>query len=135
MAKLTDLPEIDSVVDADYFYIFDMSSPASPDRKTPFSKLRPPGIRITGYMRYEGNITIPALAAGAEGTATIAVAGAALGDHVVFNLRAVNPAGVAISGCAVTADGVVSVVFRNHAAGAYAGAAVACMALVIRSAA
>ena len=134
MAKVTDLPEIDAVVDADYFYIWDASSPSAPDKKVSASKMRPTGAEITNYFRFDGNITVPALAAGAEWTATITVPGAAIGDHSVFNLKVANPAGVTIMGYTVTAADTVSVVFRNLGAGAYAGAVLACTALVNRSA-
>ena len=136
MTKVPDLPEVDVVSDEDFFYIYDTSMPLSPDRKVPGSKMRPAGARISRYLRYEGNIALPALAAGAEAAATISLAGALPGDNVIFNLAALNPGNIAIIGVAVTASDVVSVMFRNtHASAAYAGAALPCMALVIRSSA
>jgi hypothetical protein len=134
MSKVTALTEIDAVADNDVMYIWDASTPSAPDKKVPFSKLRPSGVRITNNFRYEGNITIPALAAGVEGDATIAIAGAAVGDHLVFNLTAALPGNIAVLHAWVSAADTATVRFRNtHAANAYAGAAIACVALASRS--
>lgn len=133
MTKTQDLPEIDELADADYFYVVDASTPATPDKKAPFSKVRPAGARITNHLRYDANITIPALAAGAEGLATITVTGARVGDHVVFNLKDLLPADLAITLCRVSAVNTVQVRFRNFGAGAFASAPLACTASVSRS--
>jgi hypothetical protein len=134
MTKVTALTEIDSVADEDVLYIWDASTPAAPDKKVPFSKIRPPGVRITNNLRYEGNVNIPALAAGVEGDATIVIAGAAVGDHLVFNLAAALPGNIAVLHAWVSAADTATVRFRNtHASAAYAGAAIACVALASRS--
>lgn len=135
MTNVTALAEIDTLADNDILYVWDASTPSSPDKKIPGLKLRPDGARITAYRRFDGNIAIPALAAGVEGDATIAVLGAAVGDHVQFNFQASPPGNIAIVATWVIAD-TVGVRFRNtHASVAYAGGNVACMALVTRSAA
>lgn len=132
MSKLTEKDEIDSVADGDLFYARDVSDPSKPDKKVPFSKIRPAGARVTHNFRFAGNIAIPALAAGVEGDATITVTGAVAGDHVSFNLQ--PPASIAVLSSWVSANDTVSVRFRNtHASSAYAGGAVACVALVSRS--
>lgn len=88
------------------------------------------GAKITNYLRLDGNITIPAMAAGDEATATIAVAGAIAGDHVQINLTAGPPANVGIMACWADMD-LVKVRFRNtHASTAYVSAVVACTVLV-----
>lgn len=134
MTKVNNLTEIDALADNDVFYVWDASTPGAPDKKAPFSKIRPPGARITNYLRYESTITIPAINAATEGSATIAVVGAAVGDHVVFNIRDALPADLGITSVRVSAADTVQVRFRNlHTANNYAGGSLACDALVIRS--
>ncbi|ASY64435.1 hypothetical protein SJ05684_c30660 [Sinorhizobium sojae CCBAU 05684] len=97
-------------------------------------KLRPAGSKITHYLRYESTIVIPAINAATEGSAAITVAGAAVGDHVVFNMRDALPADLGITSVRVSAVDTVQVRFRNfHTANNYAGGTLACDALVIRS--
>lgn len=135
MTKLMNLTnELTELADNDYLYVYDASNPSNPDAKMPARLLRPAGVKITNHLRYEGNITAPALAAGVEGDATIAVTGALVGDHAVFNLTTALPASLAILHAWVSALGVVTVRFRNmHASAAYAGGALTCVALVSRS--
>lgn len=134
MTKVSNLTnEVTELADNDLLYVWDASTPANPDSKMLGARLRPAGAKITSHLRYEGDITIPDLAAAAEADATITVAGALPDDHVVFNLAAAPPANIAILACWAEAD-VVKVRFRNtHAATAYVTAAVACVALVSRS--
>lgn len=134
MTKLTNLTnELDTLADDDWVYVWDRSNPSNPDAKAAGVRFRPAGAKITNYFRFEGNVAIPALAAGIEGDATVTVTGAAVGDHVQFNLSAAPTANIAILACWAEAD-VVKVRFRNtHASSAYAGASVACTALVTRS--
>lgn len=134
MTRITEKPEIDALADADLFYVRDASDPTNPDKKVPYSKIRTPvvGVKMTHQYRYAGDINVPAMAAGAELSATIAVAGAAVGDHVVFNMA--PPANIAILGCWVSGADTVSVKFRNtHASNAFIVTAVACVALVSRT--
>lgn len=132
MTKITEKDEIDALADNDLFYVRDASDPSNPDKKVPFSKVRPTGARITHHFRYADDITIPSLSAGAEAEATIAVPGTAIGDHVVFNMN--PPANIAILSSWVSAADTVRVRFRNtHGSNAFATAAVACVALVSRS--
>lgn len=134
MTKVTDLPEIDALADNDYLYVWDASTPATPDKKLPGSKLRPAGAKVTNYLRFASAITIPAIAAASEQSATIAVPGALVGDHVVFNMQDPLPADLAVTVARVSTADTVQVRFRNlHTANAYAGAALNCTALVIRS--
>lgn len=134
MTNVTALTEIDALADNDVLYVWDASTPGDPDKKIPGSKLRPTGAKVTHYYRAAGNITIPDLAAGVEGTATFTVTGAAVGDNVLFNPTAALPANLAITSVYVSAADTVSVRFRNlHAADAFVTAALACVALVIRS--
>lgn len=135
MTKVNNLTEIDALADNDIFYVWDASTPGAPDKKVPFSKIRPPGARITNYLRYDGNITILAINAATEGAATIAVPGTAVGDHVVFNMKDALPADLGVTMVRVSAADTVQVRFRNlHTANNYAGGTLACTALVIRSA-
>lgn len=135
MTNVTALAEIDALADNDVMYVRDASDPANPDKKIPGSKLRPDGIRITAYRRFEGNVAVPALAAGAEADVSIAVVGALAGDHALFNLLAAPPANIAIMATWAGAD-TVTIRFRNtHASVAYAGGSLACMALITRSSA
>jgi hypothetical protein len=118
----------------DLLYVYDASTPSDPDAKMQAIRLRPVGAKITNHARLSGNIAIPALAALAEGDATIAVPGAQVGDHLVFNLVAAPPASVAVVDAWVSADGTVALRFRNaHASVAYGGGTVACAALASRS--
>lgn len=134
MTKVTDLPEIDTLADNDYFYVYDTSDPSNPDKKVPRSKVRPTGVILSNLLRYAANITIPGIAAAAEQSATIAVPGALVGDHVVFNVQDALPADLAVTVVRVSANDTVQVRFRNlHTANAYAGGVLACTALVIRS--
>lgn len=136
MTKLTDLTEIDSLADNDVLYVWDASSPSTPDKKITGLKLRPAGAKITNYLRYESIIIIPAINAATEGSATIAIAGAAVGDHVVFNMQDALPADLGIMSVRVSAANTVQVRFRNlHTVTNYVGGTLACLALVIRSAA
>lgn len=136
MTKVNNLTEVDVVADNDLLYLYDASTPGAPDKKVPYSKLRPAGAKIANYFRYVGNITIPAINADTEGSATIAVAGVAVGDHVVFNMQAALPADLGVTMVRVSAADTVQVRFRNfHASNNYAGAALACTALVVRSSA
>jgi hypothetical protein len=132
MSKLTEKNEIDEIADGDLFYVRDASAPSDPDKKVPFSKVRPAGSRITHHHRFAGNITVPSMAAGVEADGTLTVNGAVVGDHVSFNME--PPANIAILACWVSASDTVKVRFRNnHASTAYVSAAVACVALVSRS--
>jgi hypothetical protein len=132
MTKITEKNEIDAIADGDLLYVRDVSDPSDPDKKTPFSKLRPSGNRITHNFRFAGNVAIPALAAGVEGDATVTVTGAVVGDHASFNIQ--PPASIAVLASWVSANDTLSVRFRNvHASSAYAGGSVACVALVSRS--
>lgn len=97
MTKITEKDEIDVLADPDLFYVRDASDPSNPDKKVPFSKIRPAGARITNDYRFSASITIPNLAAGAEADASIVVSGAAIGDHVVFNVE--PPASIAVLAC------------------------------------
>lgn len=101
---------------------------------TPAS-LRPAGAKVTNQFRYDGIITIPALAAGAEDVAPITIVGAAVGDHVVFNPKDALPANLGIMSVRVSAADTVQVRFRNFGGGAFVSAPLNCVALVIRSAA
>jgi hypothetical protein len=132
MSKITDKDEIDALADGDLFYVRDASDPSNPDKKVPFSKIRPTGSRITNRYRYASTITIPNLSAGAEADGTITVVGAAVGDHVVFNME--PPANIAVLASWVSAADTVKVRFRNtHASNAYSTGDVSCVALVSRS--
>ena len=134
MTKVTDLTEIDALADGDMLYVFDISDPSNPDKKVPRSKVRPAGSIITNNLRYASTITIPAIAAASEQTPTIAIPGALPGDHVVFNMVDPLPADLAVTMVRVSVADTVQVRFRNlHTANAYGGAALACVALVIRS--
>lgn len=118
--------------DDDRIAVNDVSDGAAPRKYLPWSKFRPAGAKITNHFRFAGNITVPTLAAGDEGDATITVTGAATGDHVVFNME--PPANIAILASWVSAADTVKVRFRNtHASSGYSTAAVACVALVSRS--
>lgn len=135
MTIITDLALIDAIADNDLIYVRDVSSSSAPDKRATASQLRPPGARITNYLRFVGNIAVPAMAASVEGSATIAVPGAQAGDHVVFNMQDALAADLIIGSVRVSADDTVSVRFRNMSSSvAYAGASLACTALVIRSA-
>lgn len=134
MTKVQDLTEIDALADGDLFYVADVSNPGTPDRKVPWSKMKPAGVRITNRLRYDGPITIPTIAAGAEGTATINVPGAAVGDHVVFNPNESLASNLGIMAVRVSAADIVSVRFRNFGGGSFTTVAMACVALVSRSA-
>ena len=123
MTKVQDLTEIDELADNDSFYVVDASSPGAPDKKVPWSKMKPAGSEITNYLRYEGGITIPTIAAGAEGSATITVPGAAVGDHVIFNPNAAMAAGLGVVGVRVSAADTISVLFRNFGVGSFSTAA------------
>lgn len=133
MTKVSDLTEIDAVVDTDLLYIWDASNPSDPDRKVPFSKVRPGGARITSYIRKVDSLNIPVIAAGAESAVVVTVTGAVQNDHVIFTPTALPPADIAISAVAVTADDTVSVRFRNHGAGASTLTALAYSILVSKS--
>jgi hypothetical protein len=134
MTKISDLAELTTLADNDLFYIWDVSDPSNPDKKAQFKNMRPPGAKITNYVRAAGSIVVPALAAGVEADVGFAVVGAAPGDHVTFGLTVNLPANLAILHSWVSAADTVSVRFRNlHASVAYAGAALACVALATRS--
>lgn len=118
--------------DDDLICVHDVSDGVNPRKKLPWVKLRPAGAKITNNVRYTGNIAVPSMAAGVEADGTITVTGAAIGDHVIFNME--PPANVAVLACWVSAANTVKARFRNtHASNSYAGAAVACVALVSRS--
>lgn len=134
MTKVQDLPEIDALADGDLFYVADVSNPGAPDRKVPRSKMIPAGSKITNHLRYDGSITIPTIAAGAEGTATISVPGAAIGDHVVFNPNEAIASNIGIMAVRVSAVDIVSVRFRNFGGSSFTTVPMACIALVSRSA-
>jgi hypothetical protein len=135
MTKVQDLTEIDVLENGDVFYVADASTPGAPDKKVPWSKMKPAGAKVTNQLRYEGNITIPTIAAGAEGSGSISVAGALVGDHVIFNPTAALAAGLGIMSVHVSATDTVSVRFRNFGGGSFSTAALACVALVMRSSA
>jgi hypothetical protein len=132
MSKLLEKPEIDAIADGDGFYFRDLSDPSNPDKWAPFSKVRPAGSRITNNLRYNGTVTIPGLAAGAEGEATVTVTGIVVGDHATFNLE--PPANIAVLACWVSAADTLRIRFRNtHASSAFVSAASNCLVLVSRA--
>ncbi|MGQ8630823.1 hypothetical protein ACUTJJ_04970 [Agrobacterium sp. DKPNP3] len=133
MTKVQDLTEIDALADGDLFYVADVSNPGAPDRKVTWSKMKAAGVRITNRLRYDGPITIPTIAAGAEGTATINVPGAAIGDHVIFNPNESLASNLGIMAVRVSAADIVSVRFRNFGGSSFTTVAMACVALVSRS--
>lgn len=119
--------------DGDILLIWDVDDPANHRKWIFLSQLRPVGAKITHHRRFAGNIAIPNIAADEEQDATIAVAGAAVGDHVVFNPSAPPPAGLIVSAGWVSAADTVTIRFRNAGSGAFAAANLACVALVSRS--
>lgn len=133
MTKVQDLPQIDALSGDDVFYVADASNPSAPDKKVQFSQMVPAGVKITHHFRYEGGITIPTLSAGTEGSGTITVPGAVVGDHVVFNPTSALAADIGILSVRVSAADTVSVKFRNFSGSSFSSAAVACVALVTRS--
>lgn len=133
MTNVTNLPAIDVIADNDLFYVRDASDPTTPDKQATGAQLRPTGAKITNYLRYQGNITIPTMAAGVEADATLSIAGALVNDSVLFNLAAAIPGNIAILGVVVTTADTVKVRFRNtHASVSFSTVDVACVALVIR---
>ncbi|MBB4342162.1 hypothetical protein [Rhizobium leguminosarum] len=133
MTKVPNLPAIDTIADNDLLYIWDASDPVIPDKKVTGLQMRPAGAKVTNYLRYQSNITIPSMAAGVEADATLIIIGALAGDNVVFNLASPIPGNIAILGVVVTAADTVKVRFRNtHASVAFSTVDVACVALVIR---
>lgn len=134
MTKVQDLPEIDALADNDVLYVADASSPGAPDKKVPWSKMKPAGVRIGAQYRYDGDITIPTISAGAEGTGTITVPGVQPGDHVVFNPNAALASDLGIMAVRVSAADTISVRFRNFGGSSFVSAALACVALVMRAA-
>lgn len=134
MTDISSLTQIDSLADNDFLYVRDASTPSDPDKKIAGSQLRPPGSKVTNYFRYAGAIVLPAIAAGVEADVTIAVTGAVVGDHALFNLQDALPANLIICYSRVSAADTVQVRFRNlHASTGYAGGSLLCTALVIRT--
>lgn len=134
MTKITDLTEIDALADNDLFYVRDASDPLNPDKKVPFSKIRPTGARIMNHYRYAGDISIPNIAADAQADVAITVTGAAVGDHVVFNPTATPAAGLVFAAAWVSAADTVTVRIRNvDPAVAFVAATLASVVLVSRS--
>ena len=133
MTKVTELPEIDTLDDGDVLYAYDVSQPSTPDKKVPGSKLRPGGARVTNYARYGGNVTLPNITAGTEMNMTIAVPGALVGDHVLFNPDDALPVGLGIMYARVSSSNTVTVRIRNFGVSDFASAAIAALVLVIRS--
>lgn len=134
MTKVSDLDQIDAVTDETLFYGYDPTDPGNPDKRVPYSMLRPAGAVVTDYLRFDDDVTIPNLAALAETDVTLSVPGALPGDNVIFNFAAAQPANIAVCGVFISAADAVKVRFRNtHATNAFVTAAVAAVALVIRS--
>lgn len=135
MTKVTELAEIDALADSDVLYVFDVSDATTPDKKVPASKLRPTGARITNYLRFSGVVTLPNIASGAEATIEITVAGAALGDHAIFNTEDALPADLGVTSIRISAADTLSVRVRNFGTSAFATTNINAVALVARSAA
>lgn len=91
------------------------------------------GAKITHLYRAVGNITISALAAGAEEDLTLTVTGAAIGDHVIVSPAAAPEAGVGFVLAWVSAANTVSVRVHNFGASGLTGGAQSVAALVVRS--
>ena len=75
MTKLTELAEIDTLEDSDILYVYDVSQPGSRDKEIAGAKLRPSGARITNYLRFGGNVTLPNITADTEMNMAISVPG------------------------------------------------------------
>lgn len=133
MTKVTELPEIDTPADNDVLYLFDVSDATTPDKKVPVAKLRPPGARITNYLRFHGAINLPNIVAETEATVAITIAGAALGDHVIFNTEDALPAGLGVMAVRISAANTLSVRIRNFSMTDFAAASINAVALVARS--
>ncbi|RDJ18214.1 hypothetical protein B5K05_00495 [Rhizobium phaseoli] len=117
MTNVSNLPAIDAVADNDLFYVRDASDPTTPDKKATAAQLRPTGAKITNYLRYQANITIPTMAAGAEADGTLSITGAQVNDNVVFNLAVAIPTNIAILGVVVTATDRVKVICARFSPG------------------
>ncbi|KQO80228.1 hypothetical protein [Rhizobium sp. Leaf262] len=124
-----------TLADNDRIPVWDVSDPVNPRKYATPTSLRSAGVKVTNQFRYDGVITIPALAASAGDVATIAVAGAASGDHLVFNPKDALPANLGITAVRVSNADTVQVCFRNFGGSAFVSAPLNCVALVIRSAA
>lgn len=124
-----------TLADTDRFVVWDVSDGDNPRKYILASDIRPPGAKVTRYSGYAGAIVIPAIAAGVETDVTVTVTGAAVGDHLVFNMQDAMPANLIITHSRISAADTALVRFRNvHASTGYAGASLLCTALAIRSA-
>lgn len=163
MAKLNESPivEVTSAADDDLFYALRTADASLPDKRIKWSNilsqtatllnktigapatLKPVytnllqivGAKVSHIYRAADSITISALAAEAEETLTLAVTGAAVGDHVILSPTAAPEAGVCLAAAWVSADDTVSVRVQNNSSGSLTGGSLAVTALVIRSAA
>lgn len=164
MTKVNDLPVLATYEDLALLYLYSPANPATPDRQQTVAVLRAidrtetllnktigapattkpvyadrlqlVGAKITRFYRAVGDITISALAAGAEEELTIAVTGAAVGDHVIVTPNAAAPeAGVSFGLTWVSAADTVKIRVSNLSAGALTGGNLSVAVLVIRSAA
>ncbi|SCX02643.1 hypothetical protein [Agrobacterium rosae] len=97
-----------TLADNDRIPVWDVS--LSERRYATPALLRSNKAKVTNQFRYDGIITIPALADGAEDVAPITIVGVAVGDHVVFNPKDALPANLGIMAVRVsTGDTVGSV--------------------------
>jgi hypothetical protein len=140
MSKLQDLPNKAAPADTDQVYLFDAAGAAKDNRvsiaavrgitktetltnktiNTPATakpiygaSMQLPGAKLTGFARKQDTISIGILAAGAEITGTVAVAGLAIGDAVICNPRSLLETGVNFAYAWASAPDTLSVRIRN----------------------
>lgn len=87
--------------------------------------------RLENIISVTGSITLPTIAAGAEGTTTFAATGAVSGDAVILNLPAALSSGI-ICRAYVSAPDVVTVKAFNATGSSFGTAAQAIKALILR---
>lgn len=135
MAKLHELPETTFPLDNDYFFVVKDDGVIFTEtaHKANFKTLRPGGVFIQAYHKFQGSLTIPDIAGGGGGlTWSFNMTGARETDQVIINWVDGLPAGLGVMAVRAVDRNEVEIRMRNFAVSDFNEDTVPITALLIR---
>jgi hypothetical protein len=90
------------------------------------------GATLSRILTVAATLTLPTIANGAEGSATVTLTGAVVGDQVILQLPGTFPAGLLLSRAVVSGVNTVTCTFWNASAASITGAGYSVRATALR---
>jgi hypothetical protein len=90
------------------------------------------GATLSKILTVSGSMSVPTIGASAEGSATITLTNAVVGDQVVMALPGTFPAGLLLARAVVSGANTVTAYFYNASAGSISGASYTVRASALR---